>query len=223
MARNYNISINEYYHVYNRGVEKRRIFTGYKDYERFQFLLYICNNKKSVEIRNYGGLTSVEKFSLIRKDTLVEIGEYVLMPNHFHVLLREKTEGGISLFMQKLTTAYTMYFNTNYKRSGSLFGGSFKARHADEDQYLKYLYAYINMNPIKLIEPNWREEGIKDKKKAKEFLLTYEYSSYQDFLGLKRPEGRILNLGVFPDYFQEKSSFLKFLNDWIESEDATEV
>ncbi len=222
MSRNYNFSIGEYYHIYNRGVEKRKIFIGYKDYKRFQFLLYICNNTSSVEIRNYGGLTSVEKYNLLRKDTLVDIGEYVLMPNHFHILLKEKVENGISLFMQKLTTAYTMYFNTNYKRSGSLFQGSFKARHSDEDRYLEYLYAYIHLNPIKIIEPEWREEGIKNKERVKEFLFSYKYSSYLDFMGIERPENRILNREVFPQYFTEKVSFSKFLNSWMET-DFTEV
>jgi len=223
MSRNYVFAPGEYYHIYNRGVEKRKIFINKKDYERFLFLLYICNTKEPTVVKNYRGLTLAEKFNLSKKDTLVEIGSYCLMPNHFHLLLREKTEGGISLFMQKLTTGYTMFFNVNNERSGSLFQGSFKARHANEDDYLKYLYAYIHLNPIKIIEAEWREEGIKNKGKVKEFLANYKYSSYLDFIGEERFEGRILDRKNFPDYFQNKGSFAKFLENWMEIGDFAEV
>ena len=226
MARDYVFAPEEYYHIYNRGVEKRKIFLNKKDYERFLFLLFICNNSSSVEIRNYGGLTSVEKFKLKRETTLVDIGAYCLMPNHFHLLLKEKTEGGISLFMQKLMTAYTMYFNKVYKRSGVLFQGSFKARHIEEDKYLEYLYAYIHLKPIKLIEPNWKEKIVKNNEKVKEFLSSYIYSSYLDFTGIDRAEGSILNNSVFPDYFQNEVSFKEFVNSWlnnIEFVEDTEV
>src|SRR3989344_4181607 len=100
MARNYVFAPGEYYHIYNRGVEKRKVFMNRKDYDRFQFLLYICNNEKHIQVRNYRGLTSVKRFSLIRKKTLVEIGAYCLMPNHFHLLLKENSETGISKFLQ---------------------------------------------------------------------------------------------------------------------------
>jgi len=223
MTRNYDFSINEFYHVYNRGVDKRKIFIKKADYDRFIFLLYICNNTKPINIRDYRGLTSVEKFNLEKEDTLVDIGAYCLMPNHFHLLLKEKVEGGISLFMQKVTTGYTMYFNTVYKRSGSLFQGSFKARHATQDQYLEYLYAYIHLNPIKLIEPEWKEIIKKNNEKAKIFLLSYAYSSYLDFIGISRVENNILNQEAFPDYFQEKSSFSGFIESWIKNREDTEV
>ena len=91
------------------------------------------------------------------------------MPNHFHILVKEKIENGISKFMGKLTTGYSMYFNKRYDRTGSLFQGVFKSVHADSDEYLKYLFAYIHLNPIKLINPEWKENGIKDKNRANAF------------------------------------------------------
>ncbi len=86
----------------------------------------------------------MEFLSLPRGNQLVSIGAYCLMSNHLHLLLREEEESGISLFMQKVSTAYTMYFNRKYKRTGSLFAGRFKAQHAGNDNYLKYLLGPFN-------------------------------------------------------------------------------
>ncbi len=151
MARKIKLAIGEYYHIYNRGVDKRDVFMDEDDYKRFTFLLFICNSDKSIEVRNYiknGGETSV------RSNTIVDIGAYCLMPNHFHLLIREKTENGISKFIQKVSTAYTMYFNQKMDRSGALFQGVFKSKHIDSDEYLKYMFSYIHLNPIKIIQPD---------------------------------------------------------------------
>ena len=162
-------AVGEFYHVYNRGTDKRKIFLSQADYQRFIILLYLANSNQPVRIdlrRN-----SVEKlFEADRGKDLVDIGAYCLMPNHFHILLKEKVENGISLFMQKITTAYTMYFNKKHERSGVLFQGVFKSEHLATDNYLKYIYSYIHLNPVKLIEPTWRENGIKNKLKVKKFL-----------------------------------------------------
>lgn len=158
----------------------------------------------------------IKLLSLDRGDTLVDLIAYCLMPNHFHLLVREHTEGGISRFMQKLTTAYTMYFNTRYERTGALFQGKYKAEHAHEDRYLKYLISYIHLNPVKLIEPNWKENGIKNLRKAREFLETYHYSSFQDFSGLERPESCIVSPSTLPKYFETPQSFKANVTEWLE-------
>ena len=156
-----------------------------------------------------------------RGETLVDIGSYCLMPNHFHLLIREKMENGISLFMEKLSTAYSMYFNKKNERTGGLFEGTFKAIYANDDDYLKYLFTYIHLNPIKIIDPNWKEEGIKDKNKAKEFLREYVFSSYMDYLGADRPESGIINKQVFPDYFSTQQDFNYTINDWLSFKSTT--
>ena len=109
------ISLDEYYHVYNRGVEKRTIFIDDVDHKRFMALLYLCNSQKNVHVQTLRE-EKQEVYSVDRGHTLVSIGAYCLMPNHFHVLCKEKEEGGISKFMGKLCTAYAMYFNKRYKR-----------------------------------------------------------------------------------------------------------
>ena len=107
------------------------------------------------------------------------------MPNHFHILAQEIKEGGMSKFMQKVMTGYTMFFNKKYERTGSLFESSFKSIHVNNDNHLRYLLAYIHLNPIKIIEPTWKEKGISNKSKAKEFLKQYRHSSFSDYSGEK--------------------------------------
>lgn len=180
--------------------------------------MYLCNSNLKVDIGDFlrQGRTLSEMFDLDKGESLVDIISYCLMPNHFHILVKEKMENGISLFMQKLTTAYTMYFNKKYNRSGALFQGKFKARHTTNDNYLKYLFAYIGLNPVKLIDKDWKETKIKDLSKAKKFLLNYQFSSFLDHCGENRKESLILNSDSAPKYFQSKKEFKDFINDWID-------
>jgi REP element-mobilizing transposase RayT len=218
MQRNFDFSTGEFYHVYNRGNDKKKVFNDDKDYLRFMVLLYTCNNINSIHLSNHSGLSKpqnlLKMFSLKREETLVDIGSYCLMPNHIHLLLKEKIEGGISLFLQKLFTAYSMYFNKKYKRTGKLFEGVYKAEHANTDNYLKYLYTYINLNPVSLIENDWKNKIVKDKKKAKEFLNGYKNSSYFDYIGIQREENNILNKEAFPEYFESELDFDSMINEW---------
>ena len=137
------------------------------------------------------------------------------MPNHFHLLIGEKIEGGISRFMQKLSIGYTMYFNKLRERSGALFQGKFKATHADNDRYLKYLISYIHLNPVKLIDPQWKENGIANRKKAEEYLAHYSVSSYLDYIGIQRSENRIISKDVLPEYFNSENNFKNTITDWL--------
>ena len=212
----------EFYHLYNRGTEKRNIFSNKGGYERFLSLLYLCNSTKQVHTTDIipRGLTSWKLWEILkefdREETLVDICAYCLMPNHFHLLVREKTDNNISRFMQKLMTGYTMYFNMRHERTGTLFQGTFKSTHVDDDQYLKYLIAYIHLNPIKLIEPRWKETGITDKKRAEYFLEKYQYSSYTDFHKQGRPEQIILAPEALPEYFESPTNFKKSITEWLD-------
>ncbi len=214
MSRKFQFAIGEFYHVYNRGVEKRIIFLDDNDRKRFYYLLFLCNGQKPFEISE---LNLKKVFEFEREETLVDIGAVCLMDNHFHLLLYEKKENGISEFMHKVSTAYTLYFNRKYKRTGSLFGGSFKAEHIDNDRHLKYLFAYIHLNPIKMFQADWQEEGIRDLKGAQKFLEDYTFSSYLDYKkSQSRLFGLVLNRGAFPEYFSLPQEFDHFINEWLE-------
>lgn len=217
MSRSISFSYNQFYHCYCRGTDKRKIFLHQKDYERFIALLYVCNSKEKIHLSDFNNKKKhLDIFSIERDETLVDIGVYCLMPNHFHILIHEKEDNGISLFMQKLMTAYTMYFNKKYNRTGSLFESRFRAEYANQDRYLKYLFSYIHLNPIKLIDKNWKEDGIKNKKEALKFLESYQYSSYNDYMTLERSQKSILNVSAFPEYFADKKEFENEIFDWIE-------
>ena len=150
------------------------------------------------------------------EERLVNIGAYCLMPNHFHILLKEKEEGGVSKFILKLQTSYSMYFNIKNGRSGNLFQGKFKAKYVDDDEHLRYLFAYIHLNPVKIKDPeNWEQKIIPNPAQAKKYLNNYRFSSYPHYLGEKRKEDVILNPSVFPEYFETKHEFSEFINDWI--------
>jgi len=151
---------------------------------------------------------------------LVAIGAYCLMPNHFHILVREITEGGITKFMSKLLTAYSTYFNKRQTRTGTLFSSEFKAQHLDTDEYLKYIFAYIHLNPLKLIEPNWKKSKI-NKQAINTYLSKYYFSSYQDYIDATREISLILSRDIFPQYFIKKGSFKAYINDWISFDPLT--
>lgn len=212
MTRKFKFSIGEYYHIYNRGTDKRVIFIDEEDRQRFSDLMYLCNSEKSIVFRD---IPIGEAYVFERGDTLVDIGVYCLMQNHFHILVRERVGNGTSLFMQKLLTAYSMYFNTKYKRSGGLYEGPFRATHANTDEYLKYLFAYIHLNPVKIIDPEWKENGIADREAAKEYLTKYTYSSYPEYVGISRKEWKILNRVAFPEYFADSQDFQGFVDEWL--------
>ena len=208
---------NEFYHVYNRGTEKRNIFLSRKDYDRFIALMYVCNGVEPVDLKLQGS-TLYEIKDIKQRGKLVDIGAYCLMPNHFHVLLKELRDGGVSKFMQKLTTAYTMYFNKKNDRTGSLFQGKFKATHADDDVYLKYLITYIHLNPVKIFDHDWKEKGIKDEIKTRKFLEKYYYSSYVDYLGVERIENMLINKKSLPEFFEAPKDFRSNLDEWFSYE-----
>jgi putative transposase len=200
MQRKTPFAIGEHYHVYSRGVEKRDIFLDQKDFERFIGLLYITNQEEPFHLGNYlKRHTVTELFSNKKSTLLVSILGYCLMSNHFHLVLYEKQENGISTFMLRLLTAYSMYFNTKYKRSGPLFTRPFRSQHIADNAYYLYIFSYVHMNPLDALCADWKTGIIDNQQKAEDFLLTYPYSSYFEFLNKKRPQSVILDTSNIPE------------------------
>lgn len=217
-TRSISFAIGEFYHLYNRGVDKRTIYLDSYDYSRFIDLMYLCNSSAPISVRNiHRNFNSVFDFEV--ENPLVAIGAYCLMPNHFHFLVTPLVEGGITTFMTKLGTGYSMYFNKKYKRTGALFQGMFKSQHASNDEYLKYLYAYIHLNPVKLIDKDWKEQGSKDAGKAYDFAASFQYSSLPDYLGADRKEKAIISPTPFPGYFSTTGDIKAELFDWLTYEE----
>ena len=212
MARKIEFSEGEFYHIYNRGTDKRKIFLDYFNKNRFTRLLYLCNNTKPLVMKL---VDPAGAYKIERGEQLVDIGAWCEMWNHFHLLIKERVRGGISKFMLKLSTAYSMYFNEKHKRTGTLFEGKFKAKHLDTDEYLRCIFSYIHINPVEHIEPEWKELGLKDLGRAWQYLRNYKHSSLPEFIGDIREEGKILNLPAFPEYFEKKGDFEELLNDWL--------
>jgi len=135
--------IGEYYHVYNRGIEGRSIFSTPEDVEYFISRAQVFNKIEAI-----GGLyrESLPKYKKNTKKKLVDIVCYAFNPNHFHFLMTPLVDKGIENFMQRLCTGHAMFFNNKYKRKGRLFQGVFKSTHIDSNEYLLHLSVYINLN-----------------------------------------------------------------------------
>ncbi|MCB9815161.1 transposase [Candidatus Nomurabacteria bacterium] len=201
----------EYYHIYNRGNSRQAIFLTEDNYTRFSALLYISNGTTSFDFRE---IDKDRVFEFDRGQQQVAIGAYCLMPNHFHILLTPLVDGGATTFMKKLSTGYSMYFNKKNFRTGSLFEGNYKSEHVDDDMYLKYLFSYIHLNPVKLIQSDWREKGIHNKEEVLNYLRSFRYSSYVDN-NYVRPEAKIINRERFPEYFTSKESYDSEMEEWL--------
>lgn len=212
--RKVNFVDREYYHLYSRGNNKQKIFQNKHDYEHFLKLIFLANGEQRFKISFLDSVVYDTK----RGDSIVGIGAYCLMPNHFHILITQTTENGISKFMHKVLSSYSHYYNKRYDRTGFLFESKFKSEYVEDDIYLKYLFSYIHLNPVKLIQKDWKEEGIKDKIKVVSFLKDYKYSSFDDYLGFKRKENMILSREVFPEYFLTKKDFIEEIFDWFKIE-----
>ena len=184
---------------------KRVIFNNDNDYYRFVFSLYECNDANIVQMSRRIAdrrARSLSRFHLdqidrgetstnlaifkTKREQLVEIIAFTLMPNHYHLVLRQLVEGGVSLFMKKMSNSYTGYFNDHYKRKGvgALFQGAFKAVPVAGEGQLMHLVEYVFSNPVEIIDPDWKNRGTENPKEALNFLKTYKWSSYLDSVGI---------------------------------------
>lgn len=186
-------AVDEYYHCYNRGVDKRVVFGRKKEYQRFQELLYLANDTRPIQRSFLENYVHEEIFSLPRLQPIVAIGAYCLMPNHIHILIREIIDGGISRFMHKVGTGYTMYFNIAHQRVGNLFVKPFRSKHVDSDVYLQHVGNYIHLNPAELSEAGWKTGVVKNMRALEVAMREYPYSGFADYNGAIRPQSAILH------------------------------
>ncbi len=201
----------EFYHIYNRGVDKREVFLAEADYERFLICLREFNRIEAIGSLYEKSFKKVEHLGtksplgdLVPKcEPLVEIVAYCLNPNHFHLILKQISEKGISKFMLKVSTGHTTYFNKKYKRSGSLFQGPFKAIQIDSNDYLLYLSAYVNRN--------YFIHNLGTKSPSEISQGEWKYCSALDYLGKRN--GNLCNKSAILDQFRSVNDYEIFLND----------
>lgn len=186
----------EIYHIVSRGIDENLIFKDINDYYRGIFSIYEFNNTNPVSIWLRRRERRMEKLKESlqgptlhnysdKRDKFVEVLAFCFMPNHVHLLLRQIKEKGITKFMTKFGTGYGSYFNKKYNRKGYVFQNRFKDVRIIDDNQFKIVVPYIFTNPIALVYPGFKEKGIEDPKKAKEFLENYKWSSYQDCIGIE--------------------------------------
>lgn len=192
----------EYYHIYNRGVDKREIFSDDRDYKRFLLSMLLMNDEKDglmIRWRNFlasrpnSSANEFLRLNLSERKELVEIIAYCCNPNHYHFILRQLRDRGIERFMQKIATGYTMYFNEKYHRTGALFQGRFKSSHIKSEGSLSRYSIYVSCNSeVHKICPAknypWcsflhhigksRDDLVKDKEFRREFRNSGELEEY---------------------------------------------
>ncbi len=184
-----------YYHVYNRGVEKRIIFLDNDDYNVFLGLLkkYLSGDKKAANTNNR------HKFPSLQDE--VNLLAYCLMPNHVHLLLHELTGRGIERLMRRVMTGYVMYFNNRYRRVGSLFQGPYKASRITSDAYLYHISRYIHLNP----------EGYQ----------VWPYSSYKYYANANAPQW--LNVKIILELFDNTDAYRTFVSDYVNNHEELQL
>lgn len=204
--RKFKISPNEHYHVLNRGNNKQNIFIDGRDWIRFLFLvLYFQSPERFFNInRPVSNYVKHRVFNIAKEKTIkiitdrkIELINFCLIPNHFHLLLKETAGGGISQYMQRVQDSYTKYFNTKYGKIGHLFQGPFKAVLVENNEQLLHASAYIHRNPREI--PEW-----KDKEE------NYPWSSYQDYTKKNR-WGELLKTDIILNQFSDPKEYKEFL------------
>ena len=227
-------TIGDYIHVYNRGNRKAEIVRSNKDKWRFMQALRFFNDSHSSQnilrdiLRHRLSVSDTDKRRLPEsvfelgwpknwpeKDPLVKILCYCLVPNHFHLLLKEIREGGISKFMQKLGIGYTNYFNLRHDEVGRVFQGAYKGRRIKEDIYLEYLSVYIQVINVLELFPGGLEKALKDIDGALKFVEEYPFSSYRDFIGLRK--SLIIDKDILGKLFSTSEKYKRFVRDMLKT------
>lgn len=198
---------NYYYHIFNRGLAKRPIFMDKRDYEKFIFtLFYYRFTKLPMKLSHFLQISNSARQNIISKLTTtgtknIDILCFVLMPNHFHLLLKQVVDNGISNYLRLISNSWTHYFNLKYNRQGALFQGIFKAVMIEDDKQLIHLSRYIHINPV-----------VSNIIKEKDF-LKYQWSSFNDYL---KRTSHFVDVETIFSHFSKPISYKNFVLNQID-------
>lgn len=207
----------QYYHLFNRGVDKRIIFTSDADRQRFIDALRLARLTNSPKV---SWLNKQIKLGNINSDYLVKLEEkygppllyiisYSLMPNHFHLQVKELIEGGITRFFRKLGTSYAMYFNIKYERTGRLFESVYKNVLIKTDEQFIHLSRYIHLNPSLSSKVDISPEELRK----------YPWTSLPDYLGARKQP--FCDPSAVMAFFKSSQDYWEFLKAGFGKEDIT--
>lgn len=196
---------NQIYHVFNRGIDRRPTFTDKREYKRAMDAMYYYSFKKPQKKFSYFLKLSDEEqqeymSTMIKSNKLVEIIAFCFMPNHFHLLLKQISDNGISKFMNNFLNSYTRYFNTKHERTGSLFLNQFKAVRIETDEQLIQVSRYIHLNPL-------TSYVVKDFDDLKE----YAWSSFKEYLYPQKI--KYASTKLIMNFFNNKNKYEDFVKN----------
>lgn len=199
-------------HIFNRGNRKQEIVRDDKDRERFIQMLYYFNDEYApLNLWKSDFHNRLERSpEWPERNSLVEIYGFTLMDNHYHLVLGEIKDGGVTKFMQKLGTGTTNRFNTRYKETGRLFQGAYKARRVDKDNYLQYLAVYIHVKNIFELYPCGLKNALTHFDDAFAFALAYPYSSLGAYFSDNHIGSPIIVTDIWKETFKSKEEFKEF-------------
>ena len=197
------------YHICNRGIRKEKIFQDEADYHRFVINLYRLNNKEgSLRINSYRD--TVDSFP--EQEKIVEILKWSLLPNHYHLVLYEKIDGGVLEFVKRLGNAFTKYINIKKDSSGYVFQNSAKIIPINTDKHFLHIPFYVDLNPVDLKFHGWKENKKNQSENIFNFLNNYKWSSFKDYYDDESVEhAKIINKDLFYDIYGTNSK--KYLKD----------
>jgi len=224
MLREEKFAPGEYYHIYSRTIFNMPEFKNNRSASRLAKAFLAANSTTSAEAFKY--LRNSQNFSFKKFVEIIREGErfvdvlcYAIMTDHYHLLLREKVENGITDFMRISNTSIAKYINTKKERKGPLFESRFKAKHIDSNEYLLHLSLYIHLNPLDFLDNrDWRKGELKNWKLKENNLLNYPWSSLKNFLNDKLDNPILSGTGIILDQFDSNKEYEKFLRDWSESD-----
>jgi len=226
----------EIYHVVSRAVGDTVVYVDESDFYRGIFSIYEFNNNKKVEIwerrrarnrskkqdeESVGRPTSHISEYQDERDKLVEVLAFSFMPNHLHLILRQLKDNGITEFMKKVNGGYAKYFNAKYKRMGHLFN-KFRAVHIKNDNQLRNVFLYVHANLISIIEPGWKEKGIKNPRKIIKFLENNKRHSYMDYLG-KKSFPSVTQRDFFLEFMGGPEGCKAGIDSWIKNKSKLDI
>lgn len=172
----------EHYHIFNHGVDEKKVFLNTLDFKRALVSLVTFNDKKNSpsNLSRFvvNPLDLVKEYTPDNREKLVDIIAFTFLPTHYHLFVKERARGGISCFMHRFSKGYARYFNLQNNRKGSLWREAFGASHIDNEAYFAHIISYIHLNILDLYDSGWREGKIKNWSKVAPKLSFYPWSSY---------------------------------------------